>query len=155
MAASFGQCEWLLANDVRPQSSDASAWHIPRNASKYDAFWGLSLTATLLYSPPSLGWQKRDKFPGISADGVRTGGEEGIRTPGSLPTSTVFKTAAFNHSATSPVVAILANHELARTFQCTTGAGFERSVLILRPTRLHRRGKRSGLRPEPRLGRRR
>src|SRR5688572_17511544 len=31
-----------------------------------------------------------------------SGGEEGIRTPGSLPTSTVFKTAALNHSATSP-----------------------------------------------------
>ena len=29
-------------------------------------------------------------------------GEEGIRTPGSLSTSTVFKTAALNHSATSP-----------------------------------------------------
>ena len=33
---------------------------------------------------------------------VRTGGEEGIRTPGGLSTSTVFKTAALNHSATSP-----------------------------------------------------
>ena len=32
----------------------------------------------------------------------RCGGEEGIRTPGSLSTSTVFKTAALNHSATSP-----------------------------------------------------
>jgi hypothetical protein len=32
----------------------------------------------------------------------KVGGEEGIRTPGSLPASTVFKTAALNHSATSP-----------------------------------------------------
>ena len=30
------------------------------------------------------------------------GGERGIRTPGSLSTSTVFKTAALNHSAISP-----------------------------------------------------
>ena len=33
---------------------------------------------------------------------AKDGGEEGIRTPGSLPTSAVFKTAALNHSATSP-----------------------------------------------------
>ena len=33
---------------------------------------------------------------------AKAGGEEGIRTPGSLSTSTVFKTAALNHSATSP-----------------------------------------------------
>jgi hypothetical protein len=33
---------------------------------------------------------------------AKVGGEEGIRTPGSLSTSTVFKTAALNHSATSP-----------------------------------------------------
>ena len=32
----------------------------------------------------------------------KVGGEEGIRTPGSLPASTVFKTAALNHSAPSP-----------------------------------------------------
>jgi hypothetical protein len=31
------------------------------------------------------------------------GGETGIRTPGTLSRSTVFKTAAFDHSATSPV----------------------------------------------------
>ena len=30
------------------------------------------------------------------------GGERGIRTPGTLPGSTVFKTAALNHSAISP-----------------------------------------------------
>ncbi len=34
----------------------------------------------------------------ISVDG----GERGIRTPGGLSPSTVFKTAAFDHSATSP-----------------------------------------------------
>src|ERR1044071_1748443 len=34
---------------------------------------------------------------------AKVGGEEGIRTPGSLPASTVFKTAALNHSATSPL----------------------------------------------------
>ena len=32
----------------------------------------------------------------------RNGGEGGIRTPGTRKRSTVFKTAAFNHSATSP-----------------------------------------------------
>src|SRR4051812_6671011 len=32
-----------------------------------------------------------------------SGGEEGIRTPGTLSSSTVFKTAALNHSATSPI----------------------------------------------------
>jgi hypothetical protein len=31
-----------------------------------------------------------------------SGGEGGIRTPGTRKRSTVFKTAAFNHSATSP-----------------------------------------------------
>lgn len=31
------------------------------------------------------------------------GGETGIRTPGTLSRSTVFKTAAFDHSATSPL----------------------------------------------------
>src|SRR5437868_4116082 len=33
---------------------------------------------------------------------VVNGGERGIRTPGTLPGSTVFKTAALNHSAISP-----------------------------------------------------
>src|SRR5688572_30867240 len=33
----------------------------------------------------------------------RSGGEEGIRTPGAREGSTVFKTAAIDHSATSPV----------------------------------------------------
>ena len=32
----------------------------------------------------------------------RCGGERGIRTPGTLASSTVFKTAAFDHSAISP-----------------------------------------------------
>ena len=32
----------------------------------------------------------------------RRGGERGIRTPGTLASSTVFKTAAFDHSAISP-----------------------------------------------------
>ena len=31
-----------------------------------------------------------------------SGGEEGIRTPGTVEGSTVFKTAAIDHSATSP-----------------------------------------------------
>src|SRR5687767_1114606 len=35
------------------------------------------------------------------------GGEGGIRTPGPLSRSTVFKTAALNHSATSPGESIL------------------------------------------------
>ncbi len=33
----------------------------------------------------------------------KDGGEGGIRTPETLPGLTVFKTAAFNHSATSPL----------------------------------------------------
>ncbi len=33
---------------------------------------------------------------------IEVGGERGIRTPGSLSTSTVFKTAALNRSAISP-----------------------------------------------------
>ena len=35
-----------------------------------------------------------------------SGGETGIRTLGTLSRSTVFKTAAFDHSATSPVLQI-------------------------------------------------
>ena len=34
--------------------------------------------------------------------GEKLGGEGGIRTPGTRKRSTVFKTAALNHSATSP-----------------------------------------------------
>src|SRR5688500_17191663 len=34
---------------------------------------------------------------------IKVGGEEGIRTPGAREGSTVFKTAAIDHSATSPV----------------------------------------------------
>ena len=49
-------------------------------------------------------------------------GEEGIRTPGSLSTSTVFKTAALNHSATSPHWTFLTNQSLRRAPQFTTGA---------------------------------
>ena len=36
------------------------------------------------------------------AEGRVSGGEEGIRTPGTREGSTVFKTAAIDHSATSP-----------------------------------------------------
>ena len=36
---------------------------------------------------------------------LRCGGERGIRTPGTLASSTVFKTAAFDHSAISPSAA--------------------------------------------------
>jgi hypothetical protein len=49
-------------------------------------------------------------------------GEEGIRTPGSLSTSTVFKTAALNHSATSPYWTFLTNQSLRPAPQFTTGA---------------------------------
>ena len=41
-------------------------------------------------------------FKNISV--IHTSGEGGIRTPGGLASSTVFKTAAFNHSATSPAM---------------------------------------------------
>src|SRR5262245_9078853 len=55
--------------------------------------------------PPSAcakayGGQALQGLPTVARDAV--GGEEGIRTPGSLSASTVFKTAALNHSATSP-----------------------------------------------------
>ena len=39
----------------------------------------------------------------LEAENTQNGGERGIRTPGSLSTSTVFKTAALNHSAISPI----------------------------------------------------
>ena len=44
------------------------------------------------------------QFPGLSACFIydNPGGGGGIRTPGTLARSTVFKTAAFNHSATPP-----------------------------------------------------
>src|SRR5687768_9770912 len=35
---------------------------------------------------------------------ARTGGEGGIRTPGAVSRTAVFKTACFNHSHTSPLV---------------------------------------------------
>ena len=36
------------------------------------------------------------------ADSILSGGELGIRTPGTCNSSTVFKTAAIDHSASSP-----------------------------------------------------
>jgi hypothetical protein len=39
----------------------------------------------------------------VSSKSLKSGGETGIRTPGTLSRSTVFKTAAFDHSATSPL----------------------------------------------------
>ena len=36
------------------------------------------------------------------ADSILSGGELGIRTPGTFNSSTVFKTAAIDHSASSP-----------------------------------------------------
>jgi hypothetical protein len=38
----------------------------------------------------------------VDIDGLQYGGEGGIRTPGTLTRTLVFKTSAFNHSATSP-----------------------------------------------------
>ena len=37
-------------------------------------------------------------------DNQRTGGEGGIRTPDTVSRIPVFKTGAFNHSATSPII---------------------------------------------------
>ena len=52
------------------------------------------------------------------------GGEGGIRTPGACEGSTDFKSAAFDHSATSPIVAIL-----------TVNDGFHKACLqALMPT---------------------
>ena len=78
---------------------------------------------------------RRRRSPGRSSPEGRakSGGEEGIRTPGSLSTSTVFKTAALNHSATSPHWVCLTNQSLRRAPQCTTGAE------ILAADRLHPR----------------
>ncbi len=44
-----------------------------------------------------------DRGAGHRVSMKASGGETGIRTPGTLSRSTVFKTAAFDHSATSPL----------------------------------------------------
>ena len=61
--------------------------------------------------PPSRYALRRTTFDGLPTvararwqAGAKVGGERGIRTPGSLSTSTVFKTAALNHSAISPFI---------------------------------------------------
>jgi hypothetical protein len=41
-------------------------------------------------------------MPDVSVVFLRIGGERGIRTPGTLPGSVVFKTTAIDHSAISP-----------------------------------------------------
>jgi hypothetical protein len=46
--------------------------------------------------------------------GAQTGGEGGIRTHGKLAPTAVFKTAALNHSATSPIQLI----DYATTMGC-------------------------------------
>src|SRR2546427_11938656 len=38
---------------------------------------------------------------------MKNGGEGGIRTPGTVSRTPVFKTGAFNHSATSPTTTVL------------------------------------------------
>ena len=38
---------------------------------------------------------------------IKNGGEGGIRTHGTLARSPVFKTGAFDHSATSPIIILL------------------------------------------------
>jgi hypothetical protein len=44
--------------------------------------------------------------------GAKDGGEGGIRTPGTVPGSVVFKTTAIDHSATSPYWGILTEESL-------------------------------------------
>jgi hypothetical protein len=44
---------------------------------------------------------------------IETGGELGIRTPGTFHSSTVFKTAAIDHSASSPGTKVQNHAELA------------------------------------------
>ena len=51
----------------------------------------------------------------VHREGGRGYGERGIRTPGTLPGSVVFKTTAIDHSAISPHEAILARLPLALT----------------------------------------
>ena len=57
--------------------------------------------------PPSAG-RMRDELMGVPSKRTKnralgkSGGEGGIRTPGTLSGTPVFKTGAINHSATSP-----------------------------------------------------
>jgi hypothetical protein len=57
------------------------------------------------------------------------GGEGGIRTPGTLPGTPVFKTGAINHSATSPQQLRLLVYQRCQSLSRggTLGADFERS----------------------------
>ncbi len=58
------------------------------------------------------------RFPQITETGKRYGGGRGIRTPGTLSSSTVFKTAGFNHSPIPPFI-ILSDSFILRTMsQC-------------------------------------
>src|SRR6187401_2873082 len=50
------------------------------------------------YQPPRV----PPHSPGFRACGPKTGGEGGIRTHGSLSTTTAFEAGRFNHSRTSP-----------------------------------------------------
>lgn len=45
----------------------------------------------------------------VSADQQNSGGSGGIRTPGRRKPTTVFKTVAFNHSATLPQIVEIKN----------------------------------------------
>ena len=56
--------------------------------------WPVSRVANLAGLKPGLAEARRRR--------AKAGGERGIRTPGPLSRSTVFKTAALNHSAISP-----------------------------------------------------
>ena len=60
------------------------------------------------------------------------GGETGIRTPGTLSRSTVFKTAAFDHSATSPLEQGF--RRVALDWQAETGSNHARVGVSCRTT---------------------
>ena len=58
----------------------------------------------------------RQQFASTGIAGTVDGGGRGIRTPGTLPGTTVFKTAALNHSAIPPL-ASLPDDPSGSTFQ--------------------------------------
>ena len=64
-----------------------------------------------------------------------TGGERGIRTPGTLARSTVFETAPFNHSGTSPKMRWqdAVETRFLRLFACQGSALIQYATVAFKP----------------------
>lgn len=60
-----------------------------------------------------------------------SGGEGGIRTHGTLPRTAVFKTAAFNHSATSPSVQTSSLKDSVQIGMLHATGSIRRQVVVL------------------------